>query len=144
MNVRKDAGLSPIYTPQPSTPSGVVNGIKEVLRYSDTHLAEIAYTSYIGLIKPIHCYMNYDQTVLIPLGIALWIFQIYAIGRQSISLREMAQTFAMSFTIILAYYEFCFKGSVGLHSTLAIVAMLFLKWRLMTERLYRELQRRQG
>lgn len=131
--------ISPIYTPQVNTPLGLIGGLREILLYSDTHMLELLLGIYVLTIRPYYR-LGLDTIVCIVCGLLVFLFQLYALGRQSITLREHASTWSLVFMSVHLYFESMIKGGIGFHSYTACAVLIYVKWRLMRERVYRQVE----
>lgn len=133
--------IVPIYTPEVGGRTGVkgqlFNGLKDVLYFSDTHLMELLIGLYVLLIRPYYRF-GVEALIYLVVGVCLFTFQAYGLGRQSVRLRERAVTWTLAFMSTHLYFELTLKRGIGFHSFIAVSGLLYLKWRLMRERVYRQ------
>ena len=114
---------------------------KDLFLYSDTHLLEFVVALHIGFVQDNHRHVPHETlaNVFTGIGFILGLFSCICIPTRDIGQRECAITALFAYSLTIHSIAIGYTGSVKKECMALFLSLLFLKWRLMKERIYREI-----
>lgn len=138
--------ISNNYTPRPSR--GFKEKIHDLFWFSDTHLLEFFMSCYVGFGQDNTMHVSTESTAIanlfIMIGGIISVLCMYSIIKGSLVERERSITILFSFQIAVFVTSVASVGDLTKSCIGVTIILLFLKWRLMREHIYRDMKDRRG